>query len=366
MSHRIQRLRDEVHRRRRARSTSRHPAVIALDATGSDHGIEELLTGAALAVEEYPHISVICCGPEDEIRSLLKKHSLEHPRILVEHAAEQVTMHDAPRDSLRKKNSSVAVAARLVKQGVAAGMVSAGNTGATMATCMLQWRTLPGVGQAIVAVIPNAKHPCFLLDVGANVDCKPRHLLHFAIMGAAYAKYVYHRRNPRVGLLSIGEEETKGNEVVFQTQKMLHASNLNYHGNAEGRDLFMGAFDVIVCDGFVGNIVLKFGESLVDFIFQNIRFELSRNFISQLSGLAMKPAFRNFKKRIDHTEYGGAPLLGLHGTCVICHGSSRAKAIKIAIRVASELVGARLNEHIVELVAQNTPATTEKAAVAGT
>ena len=336
------------------------PATIALDAMGTDIGPQELLLGAFNAVTEFPTLTVIATGPSDKLHSVIRENGWTHPRLLVENATQVVGMDEAPRDSLRKRDSSVSVAARLVHEKRADGMVSPGNTGATMATAMLQWRTLPGISRpAIVAIFPNPKHPCFLLDVGANVDCKPRHLLHFAIMGTAYARYVYHRRNPRVGVLSIGEEESKGNDLVFQTQDLLQASTLNFRGNAEGRDLMKGTFDVVVCDGFVGNTILKFGESLVSFIFQNIREELSKNVVSQLGALTMMPAFKSLKKRVDYTEYGGAPLLGLHGTCVMCHGSSRAKAIKNAIRVAAEMVVAKVNDHIVELAQKNSDPSTD-------
>jgi glycerol-3-phosphate acyltransferase PlsX len=223
-----------------------------------------------------------------------------------------------------------------------------------MATAMFRWRTLPGISRpSIVAVIPHPKRPSILLDVGANVDCKPRHLLHFGLMGAAYAKYVLHRPNPRVALLSIGEEDSKGNDLVFETQRLLRRSTLNFVGHAEGRDIINGVFDVIVCDGFVGNVVLKFGEGLAEFLFKNIKEEVGRNPVSKLGALTMIPAFRSLKKQVDYAEYGGAPLLGLHGVCVICHGSSRSKAIKNAIRVAGEMVGAKVNQHIIDLAARN-------------
>lgn len=331
----------------------RRPVTVALDAMGSDHGPEELLLGAYEAVTQLPLVSVICTGPRERLESIIRRNGWQNARLFVEEADEVVGMDEAPRDSLRKKHSTVAVGARLVREGKAAGLVSAGNTGATMATTLLQWRTLPGIARpAIAAVIPHPKHPCILLDVGANVDCKPRQLLDFAIMGACYSRYVYHRRNPRIGLLSIGEEEAKGNEQVLEAQKLMRHAPVHYVGNAEGRDLFKGTFDVVVCDGFVGNIVLKFAEAMADFIFTNIKEELSKNIVSQISALAMRPAFRNFKRRVDYAEYGGAPLLGLKGTCVICHGSSRAKAIRNAIRVAGELVGAKVNDHIAELAAQ--------------
>jgi phosphate acyltransferase len=360
MTSRIQKLRREVRLRRHARA--RRAAVVALDAMGTDIGPEELLQGAYEALEQYPTVSVICTGPRDHLSSIVRSNGWVHPRLSIEDATEVVSMDDTPKDSLRKKHSSVAVAARLVHDDRAGAMVSAGNTGATMATAMFMWRQLPGVARpAIAAIIPHPEHPCILLDVGANVDCKPRHLFQFAVMGACYSRYVYHRRNPKIGILSIGEEESKGNELVLQTQELLRGSTLNYLGNAEGRDLLKGDFDVVVCDGFVGNVVLKFAESLAQYLMENIREELTRNIVSQLGALAMMPAFKNLKKRVDYAEYGGAPLLGLRGNCVICHGSSRAKAIRNAIRVASELVGAKVNDHIVELLQQNSPATTSVA-----
>lgn len=323
---------------------------------GTDHGPEEVLKGAYDAVEAFPNLTVICCGPEDRLKGILRTHRWRHDRLLVEHASEVVGMHEAPRDSLKKKNSSVAVAARLVHQKRASGMVSPGNTGATMATAMMQWRTLPGISRpAIAAVLPHPKRPCILLDVGANVDCKPRHLLHFAMMGSVYSHAVFHRRSPRVGLLSIGEEECKGNDLTLQAHMLLKESTLHFSGNAEGRDLMRGTFDVVVCDGFVGNVVLKTSEGLAEFIMHHLKEEVqSSGLVSQLGALAMKPALKNFKRKVDHTEYGGAPLLGLNGTCIICHGSSRAKAIMNALRVAMEMVGARVNDRIQELLQANT------------
>jgi glycerol-3-phosphate acyltransferase PlsX len=246
------------------------------------------------------------------------------------------------------------VAARLVHDKRAGGMISPGNTGATMAACMVTWRRLPGISRpAIAAVLPHPLRPCLLLDVGANVDCKARNLLHFALMGSVYSRFVLHRRNPRIGLLSNGEEESKGNEVVRESHELLRTSTLNFRGNAEGRDLMNGSFDVVVCDGFVGNTILKFGEGLSEFIMTNLKEEVQRNMVSQLGALAMLPALKKFKKQVDHTEYGGAPLLGLNGTCVICHGSSRAKAIMNAIRVSADLVASRVNEHILEMLQAN-------------
>lgn len=352
MPNQFHRLRQLVRQRRRMRSVGE--TTIALDAMGSDHGPQVLLEGAYLAVTQYPTLTVICTGPTAKLRALLRDHGWEHPRIQIEDATEVVTMHEAPSESLRKRNSSVAVAARLVSEGRAHGMVSAGNTGATMATTLLQWRTLPGISRpAISAIIPHPERPCVLLDVGANVDCKARHLRDFAIMGSVYSHYMFYRRRPRVGILSVGEEPTKGNELVFATQELLRQTNLNFLGNAEGRDIVRGKFDVIVCDGFVGNIVLKFGEAVAEFIMESIKQQVQKSIISQLGAVAMMPALRNFKRQIDYAEYGGAPLLGVRGNCIIAHGSSHARAIKNALRVAAEMVGARVNDHIVEVMQEN-------------
>lgn len=352
MASRFQKLRQLVRQRRRFRELGE--CTIALDAMGSDHGPEVLLEGALLAVTQYPSLRVICTGPQARLRSILRHHGWSHPRLLIEDAPQVVGMHEAPSDSLRKRDSSVAVAARLVHQGKADGMVSAGNTGATMATTLMQWRTLPGISRpAISAILPHPDRPCVLLDVGANVDCKPRHLLHFAIMGSVYSHYMFYRRNPRVALLSIGEEECKGNELVLATRELLSQTNLNFVGNAEGRDLVKGKFDVVVCDGFVGNIVLKFGEAVVEFILESIKQEVQKSLVSQLGAVAMMPALRNFKRQVDYAEFGGAPLLGVRGNCIIAHGSSHAKAIKNAIRVAAEMASANVNQHIVEAMRAN-------------
>lgn len=352
MPSRFEKLRQLVRQRRRLRAVGE--TTIALDAMGTDHGPEVLLEGAFLAVQQFPKLTVICTGPRGRLQSLLRQHGWEHPRLQIEDAKEVVSMHETPSDSLRKRHSSVAVAARLVHEKIADGMVSAGNTGATMATTLLMWRTLPGISRpAISAILPHPERPCVLLDVGANVDCKPRHLLHFAIMGAVYSRYMFYRRHPRVALLSIGEEACKGNELVLATRELLGATNLNFAGNAEGRDLVKGKFDVVVCDGFVGNIVLKFGEAVVDFIIDSIKQEVQKSLVSQLGAVAMMPALRNFKRQVDYAEFGGAPLLGVRGNCIIAHGSSHAKAIKNAIRVAAEMAGARINEHIIEVLREN-------------
>jgi len=352
MPSQFQKLRQMVRARRRLRAIGE--TTIALDAMGSDHGPEVLLEGAYLALTQYPTLKVICTGPRTKLTHLVNQHGWNHPRLFIENATQVVAMDESPSDSLRKRDSSVAVAARLVVEGRAQGMVSAGNTGATMATTLLMWRTLPGISRpAISAILPHPERPCVLLDVGANVDCKPKHLLHFAIMGAVYSRYMFYRRHPRVALLSIGEEESKGNALVLETRELLKETNLNFVGNAEGRDLVKGKFDVVVCDGFVGNVVLKFGEAVVEFIIESIKQEVQKSLVSQLGAVAMMPALRNFKRQVDYAEFGGAPLLGVRGNCIIAHGSSHAKAIKNAIRVAAEMVGAHVNDHIIDALRDN-------------
>lgn len=330
------------------------PVTVALDVMGSEIGPEEMIRGAYDAVMKYPLITVVCVGDEKLIGRAMRSLELSHPRLLLQHAGDVVGMDEQPNQAVKKKDSSIAVAADLVKEKKADAVVSPGNTGATMAVCMVSWKRLPGISRpAIATVLPHPKRPCLLLDVGANVDCKGRNLLHFAIMGSTYARYVLHRRRPRVGVLSNGEEDCKGTELVKEAAGLLRGSTLNFAGNAEGRDLMRGTFDVVVCDGFVGNIVLKFGEALGEFIMSNLKEEVRRNLISQVGALAMLPALQRFKKQVDHAEYGGAPLLGLNGVCIICHGSSRSKAIFNAIRVASEQVSLRVNNHILEVLSEN-------------
>jgi len=326
---------------------------IALDAMGSDYGPQNLVEGAILAIKKL-RMEVVLIGKEDVLTEILRKRNFRNPRLSIVNAAEVVGMHDAPKESLRRKNSSVYVATQLVHHGEAHGLVSAGNTGATLASTLRIWRTLNGISRpAIATLLPTQKQPVVLLDVGANVDCKPRHLFDFAIMGAVYARDILNRQDPRVGLLSIGEEASKGNEQTFGAFKLLEGSTLNFRGNAEGRDIVTGAFDVIVCDGFIGNIVLKFGEAVAKMILHSLKGELSKNVISYLGALAMAPAFESFKKRIDYSEYGGAPLLGLNSVCIICHGESSPKAIMNALRVAAEFVNHNVNDHILEELRSN-------------
>lgn len=352
MASRFSRLRQQVRDRRLLR---RHgPVTVALDVMGSEIGVEEMVLGALEAVEQLPLVNVVCVGDSAKIDEAMARLGIEHPRLKSQHADDTIAMDESPNVAVKKTNSSIAVAARMVKEQTADALVSPGNTGATMAICMVTWRRLKGISRpAIATVLPHPKRPCLLLDVGANVDCKGRHLLHFGLMGSTYARLVLHRRRPRVGILSNGEEDSKGNELVKEAAGLLRSTTLNFAGNAEGRDLMRGTFDVVVCDGFVGNIVLKFGEALAEFIMVNLKDEVRRSVISQVGALAMLPAFQRFRKQVDHAEYGGAPLLGLNGVCIICHGSSRAKAIRNAIRVASEQVSLKVNDHILAALEDN-------------
>lgn len=321
---------------------------IALDAMGGDLGPEVTVEGAILALERTDD-EIVLVGDQGVLRALLSDRGVRSRRIHVVHASQVVGMHERAKDSLRKSDSSVSVAMRLVKAGEADAVVSAGHTGAAVAAAIMTWRSLPGIHRPAIAwAIPAREIPSVLLDVGATVNCKPIHLYQFAVMGSAFVEHVMGVENPRVGLLNIGEEETKGNEVTFQAAHLLEKSNLNFGGNAEGRDLVTGNFNVMVCDGFVGNIILKFAESLAEWLITSLKGEVKKNVLATLGSLAMKPIFRRFKKRIDYAEYGGAPLLGLNGVCIVCHGSSNAKAIANAIRVAGETVRQELNKHIVE------------------
>jgi len=323
---------------------------IALDAMGCDYGPAALVEGALSAIEKGPH-EVLLVGKKRTLTRLLRERGYDpsHPgRISIVPADDVVTMDDKARKAIRKKESSIYVAADLVRKGKADGLVSAGNTAATMAITKLRLRMLPGITRpAIATIIPSQTHPCILLDAGANVDCKPAHLLHFGVMGAAYAHDILGRKKPEIGLLSIGEEEIKGNAQTAAAFDLFESTKLNFIGNVEGRDILNGRCDVIVCDGFVGNIVLKFGEALAEHILTHLKGRLKSNIISSLAGLAMRPTLRKFKEAMDPDEFGGAPLLGVNGACIICHGASNEKAIMNAIRVAGDCANNRVNDHII-------------------
>ncbi len=324
---------------------------IVLDAMGGDFAPRVPVMGAVQAVKDFD-VSVVLVGDEAVIKKELSKYSYPPDRIKILHAPQTISMEEQPSRALKKKDSSVHKGIELVKNGEADAFVSAGNTGAVMAVSLFTAGRLKGVERpAISTILPNLTGYTFLLDVGANVDCKPHHLLQFAIMGSAYAKYVLKEDNPKVGLLNIGEEEGKGNELAKEAYKLLSKAKekgLNFVGNAEGRDIYSGKFDVIVCDGFVGNVALKLSESLAKILAKILKEEIDKHFISRIGALTLKPAIKGFKKRIDYAEWGGAPLLGVKVPVIISHGSSNAKAIKNAVRIAAEFAKSKLNEHIVE------------------
>ena len=323
--------------------------TIAVDAMGGDHAPKSEVEGAIQAVASLG-VRVILVGLEDVVRSELEKHpqSAGLP-IEVRHASEFITMEDsAAKVSRAKKDSSVRVASRLVRDGVAQGVVSAGNTGAVMATAKMVQGMVRGVKRpALASAMPSVTgKPVVLLDVGANVDCKPEMLAQFAVMGEIYSRIIFHNPNARVGLLSIGEEEHKGNDLTRASFPLLKILPINFIGNVEGRDVFSGIADVVVCDGFVGNVALKVSEGLVEALSKMLRESLKATVAGKLGGLLARQAFADFRKRVDYAEYGGAPLLGVKGVCIICHGRSNANAIKNAIRVAAEFAQGRVNEKI--------------------
>jgi phosphate acyltransferase len=321
---------------------------IAIDAMGGDMGPRGVVEGAIRAARQYNY-NLQLVGNARNINRLLKAGGMgNNPLIEVIEATDTVDMCESPKQSLKKKDSSIAVSTRLAKEGRTDAVISAGNTGAVMASALFSWRTLPGISRpAIATLLPSLKHPVVLIDSGANADCKPLNLLQFAVMGHCYAHYVLGRTKPRIGLLSIGEEASKGNELTVAAHKLIAASHLNFRGNAEGRDIMSGKFDVIVCDGFVGNIVLKFAEGVAKNIMKSLKGEIKKGFITRLAAIGMKPAFKSFKKRVDSSELGGAPLLGLNGNCIICHGLAGPRAFMNAVRVAGEIVNHNVNKHII-------------------
>jgi glycerol-3-phosphate acyltransferase PlsX len=312
---------------------------IALDAVGSDKAPEPEIRGAILACRELP-VRVHLVGPEPELRDLLDEYlGDEDLPIVIHHASERIGMDEKAAHAVRsKRDSSIRVGLKLVREGKAAGFVTAGNTGAAMATAKMVLGALAGVDRpALATPMPTSKgNPCVLLDVGANVDCKAQNLEQFAVMGEMYARSVFKIARPRVGLLSIGEEESKGNELTHEAFPLLKALPIHFIGNVEGRDIFNGNADVIVCDGFVGNVALKTSEGIGRFVRDVLRASLNKTVTAQVGALLSRRAFNDFRRRLDYTEYGGAPLLGVRGVCIIGHGSSNDVAIFNGIRVAHE------------------------------
>jgi phosphate acyltransferase len=321
---------------------------IAVDAMGTDVAPHPEVEGAILAARAGL-AEVLLVGPDDILRQELGRHPARGLPIEIVHASEAVTMEDhAAKAFRRKRDSSIRVAARLVRDGKADGLVSAGNTGAVMATAKLVLGALEGVDRpALAAVFPNSKGTAtVLVDVGANVDCKAQHLEQFAVMGAVYYRVIFGAPHPRLGLLSIGTEDHKGNELTREALGLLRKLPFNFVGNVEGRDLYNGRLDVIVCDGFIGNVALKISEGMVEAIASLLKEALASTLSSKVGYVLSRRALRRFKKRVDYSEYGGAPLLGVKGVCMIAHGGSNANAIKNAIRVAAEFAQGRVNEKI--------------------
>jgi len=335
-------------------ATGRAGVRIALDAMGGDHAPQEIVRGALLAAAEYP-VEILLVGREEVVRRELAAAAERIPSTIeVVDAREVVEMDDTAIAPLRRKrNSSIRVCANLVAEGRADAFVSAGNTGATWTSARVVMGMIEGVSRpALAAILPNINGYTLLLDVGANVDAKPNHLREFAVMGHFYAQMVFGIEQPRVGLLSIGEEEGKGNELTKEVFRVLKETGLNFIGNAEGRDVYNGNADVVVCDGFIGNVVLKASEALGEMITRTIRAELMRTWKRKVGGLLAKSAFDDLKRRMDYSEYGGAPLLGVKGGCIVSHGRSNAKAIKNAIRVARSFAENRIDEKIQQKVSE--------------
>jgi phosphate acyltransferase len=323
--------------------------TIAVDAMGGDHAPKAEVEGAIRAARTLD-VKVILVGHQAVLRRELSQHD-GHSDLPIEivHAEERVTMEDSAAKAVRnKRDSSLRVACRLVRDGVAQGMISAGNTGAVMATAKIVQGVVPGVDRpALAGVFPTmAGSPVVVVDVGANVDCSPKQIAQFAVMGEIYSRAILRRTRPTVGLLSIGEEEHKGNELTRTATPLLKNLNLNFVGNVEGRDIFGGKVDVIVCDGFIGNVALKVSEGLGDMVKSLLHESLEATITRKIGYVLSRAAFTDFKKRLDYSEYGGAPLLGVRGVCIICHGRSNANAIKNAIRVAAEFSEQQVNSHI--------------------
>ena len=310
---------------------------IAVDAMGGDYAPQEIVAGSVQAVNELD-VSVILAGPAERLTEELAQYNYPKDRIEVESATEVISMDDHPATAVRKKkNASVVVANRLVKEGRASAVVSAGNTGAAMASSLFVLGRLSEIERPAIAIpIPTINGVSVLLDAGANADCGPENLAQFAIMGNIYAEKILKTPNPRVALLSIGEEETKGNKLTIDAHQLLKKSNLNFIGNIESKDIPFGAADVVVCDGFVGNTVLKLMEGMASALFAQIKEAFQTNTLTKLSALAVRPEFRKMSKRMDYSEYGGAILLGINGISIISHGRSNAKAIRNAIRAAKQ------------------------------
>jgi len=322
---------------------------IAIDAMGSDSAPTVEVEGAIQAIEEFGY-ELILVGDQTRIDAELAKNGFRSDKLSIVHASQVIEMHEPAAISVRRKrDSSIVIGMDLIKKDKADAFISAGNTGAVVCAATLLLRLLPGIERpGIAIVIPSLIGASLIIDVGANINPKPIHLLQYGIMADAYSRYILHKTNPSVGLLNVGEEESKGTEFTKEAHTLLSESKLNFIGNIEGRDLYSGKADIVLCDGFVGNVILKVSESVVDTIVQLLKREIKASIIATVGAALSSSAFNVLKKKMDYTEYGGAPLLGVDGRCIISHGSSTAKAIKNAVRFAGELVAQDVNKHIVE------------------
>jgi len=327
---------------------------IAVDTMGGDLGSELPIRGALGALEKKQNLEIILLGPEERLKrqvaDIFGNGSPLLRRLHIEHAPETIGMEESPVEAVRrKKNATIMVGFDLVRQKKADGVISAGNSGATMAAAIRKLGRLKGVSRpGIASFFPTLKKPVMIMDIGANVDCRPKHLLQFAVMASSCSRILHSIDNPTIGLLSIGEEAGKGNTLVKETHELLMAGSLNFCGNVEGRDVYKGDVDVIICDGFVGNVALKVSEGLADAAAQMLHDEITKTWRAKIGYFLIKKAFARFKQRVDYAEYGGAPLLGINGTGIICHGTSDALALENAVFVAADMIENNVNAAITE------------------
>lgn len=322
---------------------------IAVDAMGGDNAPHETVKGAVLAAQQFPDSKIILVGDESAIKREVSLYGSTLKNIVINHAPEVVGMDDPATYSIRQKtNSSITRSVELVAKGDADAVVSAGHTGAAVAAATLHLRTLKGVRRpGIAAAMPTKQGVCLIIDIGANIACKPIHLYQYGVMATVYSKYVFGITNPRVGLLNIGEEDAKGNDLVKETFALLSGSPMNFVGNVEGREIFDGKADIVVCEGFVGNVLVKFAEGLAISLLSTIKSEAMKSFRSKIGLYLCKPAFETLRAKMDFAEYGGVPLLGVNGSCIISHGRSDSRAIRNAIGVAFRLTQNKVNEQII-------------------
>jgi phosphate acyltransferase len=326
---------------------------IAVDGMGGDFAPEIAVAGAVQAANDFD-IEVVLVGQEDVLKKELQKHKVIGGKLFIQHASEVIDMGDSPVIAVKKKrNSSIVVCMEMLKKHEVDAMVSAGNTGACVAAASLTLGCLTGIKRPGIAITtPNVRGVSLMIDVGANIDPRCDHLLQYAIMGEIYSRYIHRKKRPTIGLLNIGEEESKGTEIIKETYKLLRDSGLNFIGNIEGRDIFSGKCDVIICEGFVGNVVLKVMESIAETTVQVLSRELKKSMFSRVGAFFLKAALASWKSETDYTEFGGAPLLGINGCVLIGHGGSNAKAIRNAVRTAKQTVDNEVNRHIVNEISK--------------